>query len=100
MGVPVISFYDSINYYHPHNVSCSILKNSNLEEFIINNSSNNSNLFNIISKLLKNKKNNNDWIKSKKEIRNKFLNGYVCNKKDYLKNFENLMIKLYNEKAN
>lgn len=100
MGVPVISFYDSINYYHPHNVSCSILKNSNLEEFIINNSSNNSNLFNIISKLLKNKKNNNDWIKSKKEIRNKFLNGYVCNKKEYLKNFENLMIKLYNEKAN
>lgn len=99
MGVPVISFYDSINYYHPHNVSCSILKNSNLEEFIINNSYNNSNLFNIISNLLENK-NNTDWILLKKTIRNKFLNGYVCNKTEYLKNFENLMIKLYNKKVN
>lgn len=95
MGVPVISFYDSINYYHPHNVSCSILKNSNLKKYIVDNF-NNKNLFNIISNLLENK-NNTDWILLKQEIRNKFLNGYVCNKLEYLKNFENLMIELYND---
>ena len=94
MGVPVISFYDSINYYHPHNVSCSILKNSNLEEYIID-IKQKKNIYNIISKLLKNK-NNNDWIILKKQIRNKFLNGFVCNKKEYLLNFENLLINLYN----
>lgn len=94
MGVPVISFYDSTHYYHPHNVSCSILKNSNLEEYIID-IKQKKNIYNIISKLLKNK-NNTDWIILKKEIRNKFLNGFVCNKKEYLLKFENLLINLYN----
>ncbi len=95
MGVPVISFYDSINYYHPHNVSCSILKNSNLEEYIIDIKQKNK-IYNIISKLLHNK-NNTEWINLKKEIRNKFLNGFVCNKKEYLLNFEKLIINLYND---
>ncbi len=82
MGVPVLSIHDSTNWFHPQNVTCSILANSGLSEFIcVNNDG-------LILKLKELKKN----IPNKNSIRNSFLNGLVCDKNKYVANFEKLLV--------
>ena len=39
MGVPVLSMYDSEYFFHPQNVTCSLLENSGMKEYIFNNES-------------------------------------------------------------
>jgi tetratricopeptide (TPR) repeat protein len=83
MGVPTISKKDIINQFHVQNVTSSILINSNLENFII---TNNDEYINKISDIIKIC--DKDF---KKNIRNKFLNGFVCNKNLFINNFMNLL---------
>ena len=92
MGVPVFSVYDATYYFHPQNVSCSILKNSNLEEYIC------QNIEDLKSKI-KNLSSQSDsfFNQLKKEINHKFLNGKVCNKELYLNNLQNMFIKVYHD---
>ena len=81
MGTPVLSLYDADRLFHPMNVSCSILKNSNLTNYICNTK---DNFITKISELQKTKIN-------KQEIRHSFLNGKVCDKVEYMKNFTKLI---------
>jgi predicted O-linked N-acetylglucosamine transferase (SPINDLY family) len=96
MGVPVFSIYDSMYYFHPQNVSCSILKNSELDYYICQNEQELLEKIQIMSKKIINKENSffNDL---KKEIRNKFLKGKVCNKELYISNIQHLFTDLYNQ---
>lgn len=97
MGVPVFTYYDNINYYHPQNVTASILKNSNLNEYVytnIDDNGNNESIFKKIDNLLSDI---SIWKNFKSSIRNSFINGKVCNTQEYMKNFEDLLVKCYNE---
>jgi predicted O-linked N-acetylglucosamine transferase (SPINDLY family) len=98
MGVPVFSIYDNKFYFHPQNVSCSILKNSNLEEYIIGQDDN------IIEKINGFAEKIDDikfWDDLKNQTRSKFTSGLVCNKTEYMKNFQELIGTLFeNHKDN
>lgn len=83
MGVPVFSLYDNINYYHPQNVTASLLKNSNLQEYIFTSE---DELMEKINNLLIN--NTTFWKSLKENTRKSFLEGKVCNQDEYMKNFE------------
>lgn len=90
MGVPILSLYDSVNYFHATNVSCSILKNSDLDFYVCNNTKE------IIDKIgLLTNKPIEFWKTQKQETRNKFLNGFVCNKIEHLKNIQILFTDLF-----
>lgn len=92
MGVPVFSLYDSKYYFHPQNVTCSILKNSGMEYFICHN---------VDEMIVKIKELENKpieyWGRSKDNIRKQFLEGKVCDKKSYMTNLEGLFLNLYNK---
>lgn len=92
MGVPVFSFYDSEYYFHPQNVSCSILKNSDLEYYIVNSE---DELFQKLERLQ-----SDDLTNLKNDTRNKFLNGKVCNKNEYINNLQDLLQELFDDKKN
>jgi predicted O-linked N-acetylglucosamine transferase (SPINDLY family) len=90
MGVPVFSLYDSTYYFHAQNVSCSILKNSDLDFYVVKDEKE------LISKLVSLKeKDISFWKNLKIDTRSKFKNGKVCNKEQYLKNIKDLLLELY-----
>ena len=92
-GVPVLSLYDSVTYLHAQNVTCSILKNSGLDFYICNS------VNEIIEKIkILEEKPIEFWKTNKQNVREHFLNGKVCNKKEYVKNVQELFIKLYKHK--
>jgi predicted O-linked N-acetylglucosamine transferase (SPINDLY family) len=91
MGVPVFSLYDTEYYFHPNNVSCSILKNSDMDFYICNNI---NELYDKITKLYD--KNTEFWNNLKHDTRQQFLNGNVCNKDLYMKDITNLLQNLLN----
>jgi predicted O-linked N-acetylglucosamine transferase (SPINDLY family) len=96
MGVPVFSLYDSEYYFHPQNVSCSILQNSGLSEYVIKNR---DDIFTKISDLLQKDQEQSDYFyKLKNDIRTKFTNGLVCDKKQYMINFQTMLTSLYKER--
>jgi predicted O-linked N-acetylglucosamine transferase (SPINDLY family) len=72
MGVPVFSLYDSKYYFHPQNVTCSILKNSGMEYFMCHN------IDEMITKIkeLENKP-LEFWKENKENVRKQFLEGKV-----------------------
>lgn len=86
MGVPVFSLYDSEYYFHAQNVTCSILQASGLKEFIFNNT---QELFNKLDDL--HEKDDTFWHNLKKDTKNKFVNGKVCDQTEYIKNIEHLL---------
>lgn len=91
MGVPVFSIYDSEYYFHAQNVSCSILQNSNMTEYICNNRQE------LLDKINNLTKQSDDvyWKTLKHEVRSKFTNGLVCNKEQYMNNFQELLKSVY-----
>jgi predicted O-linked N-acetylglucosamine transferase (SPINDLY family) len=89
-GCATFSIYDSKYFFHAQNVSCSILKNSDLDFYVCNNT---EEIIDKIQILLD--KPIEFWKTQKQETRNKFLNGLVCNKSEYMKNIEELFTKLY-----
>jgi predicted O-linked N-acetylglucosamine transferase (SPINDLY family) len=92
MGTPVFSIYDSELYFHPQNVTCSILKNSDMENYICHNTDE------ILIKIKElEDKPIEFWKELKINTREQFLNGKVCNKKEYMNNLEKLFIELYNK---
>lgn len=91
MGTPVFSMYDSTTYFHPANVSCSILKNSNMEEFVFNSFDELSLKINILQN-----QPTEYWKTFKQNMRNKFITGKVCDQNEYINNIQELFVELYN----
>ena len=90
MGVPVLSMYDSTYFFHPQNVTCSLLKNSDLSEYIFNNE---QELHHKIRELQT--KPSSFWKELKTRTRLKFTTGKVCNKNEYINNLQDLFTDLY-----
>lgn len=92
MGVPVLSMYDSVYFFHPQNVTCSILKNSDLSEYIFNNE---NELYAKIEELQG--KPTVFWKELKTRTRLSFTTGKVCNKAEYMVSLHQLFTDLYNK---
>lgn len=90
MGVPVYTLYDKEYYFHAQNVTASILKNSELEEYICESK---EEMMCKIEELFG--KSDEYWNMIKQEVRAKFVGGKVCNKKEYMRNIESLLEELY-----
>ena len=82
MGVPVYTLYDDKYYFHAQNVTASILKNSGLEEYICYTK---EEMIVKINELCK--KDDVYWGGLKGSVRDKFINGRVCDKIEYMRNF-------------
>jgi predicted O-linked N-acetylglucosamine transferase (SPINDLY family) len=92
MGVAVLSLYDSEFFMHFQNVTCSILKNSDLDFYVCNSKEE------IIKKIkILEDKPIEFWKTNKENVRSKFLNGSVCNKSEYMINIQELFSELYNK---
>lgn len=92
MGVPVFSLYDSTYYFHAQNVSCSILKNSDLDFYVVNSEKELIDKINLLYQ-----KDNLFWENLKMDTRSKFQNGKVCDGDEYLKNVNELLLDLYSK---
>jgi len=90
MGVPVFSLYDSQYYFHAQNVSCSILRNSDLDFYVVDTK---EDLFEKIKVL--SGRDSNFWKGLKGDVRAKFLGGRVCDGELYIKNLQNLLTDLF-----
>ena len=95
MGVPVFSLYDSQYYFHAQNVSCSILRNSDLDFYVVQDK---EELFEKIKVL--SGRDSNFWNGLKEDVRAKFLGGRVCDKGLYMKNLQNLLTDLFTKQNN
>lgn len=84
-GTPVLTLKDTVNYFHPQNVTSSILENSDLLEYVCYNK---NDAIEKISNFIKSKK---DIQQMKSEIKSKFTNGKVCNIQLFLKNFDEII---------
>ena len=90
MGVPVFSLYDTINYFHPQNVTCSILKNSDMDFYVCETTEE------MISKIkILEEKPVEFWATLKRDIRQQFLGGRVCDKVEYMKNLQEMFVNLW-----
>jgi protein O-GlcNAc transferase len=95
MGLPVFSVYDTTHYFHPQNVTVSILKNSNLDFYICNNTNEIIEKINILQQ-----KEPSFWKTNKENIRKQFLQGKVCNQTIYMENIQKMLVDLYKEHKN
>lgn len=89
MGVPVLTLFDNVRYYHSQNVTTSLMKNSNLAQFVcysqeeyINRAINFANDFDKLGNL-------------KANVRDSFLNGHVCNYTEFVDDFQNKLFITY-----
>ena len=90
MGTPTFSLYDSDTYFHPQNVTCSILKNSGMDNYICQSTDE------ILIKIKELEDNPIEfWKELKNNTREQFMNGKVCNQTEYMKDLEGLFTQLY-----
>jgi predicted O-linked N-acetylglucosamine transferase (SPINDLY family) len=92
MGVPVFTFYDSKYYFHAQNVTASLLKNSGMDYYVVNDENELHAKINELSK-----RDTTFWESLKPSIRQQFMSGKVCNKTEYMKNIQELLTTLYNK---
>lgn len=89
MGVPVFTLWDTLHYFHPQNVTVSILKNSQLDFYVCDTTQE------IIDKIkILQGRPREFWETLKNDIRKLFIGGKVCNKKEYIENMETLLLNL------
>jgi len=89
MGVPIITLFDNKRHYHAQNVTTSLLKNSDMEEFVT------YSVEEYINKAIYYAKNLELLNSLKKDTRNKFVNGHVCNYKEFNDNFASMLLSTY-----
>lgn len=89
MGTPVLCLFDSQKQYHCQNVSSSLMINSDLKEYVTFSEEEYIEKIQYFSTHL-------DELKDlKKSVRNKFVNGPICNYKQYVNDFEDLLLNSY-----
>ena len=89
MGVPIITLFDNVRHYHSQNVTTSLLKNSDLEEYVTMSKED------YIKKAVEMSKNLTKLTNLKQEVRNKFVNGHICNYTEFTNDFEDKLLEIY-----
>jgi tetratricopeptide (TPR) repeat protein len=89
MGVPLITLFDNVRHYHSQNVTTTLLKNSNLDEFVAYSQEE------YIQKAV-DFANNIHLLKDlKQRVRSNFVNGPICNYTEFVDEFEDKIIETY-----
>lgn len=89
MGVPVLTLFDTERQYHSQNVTSSLMINANLPEYVA---------FSVDDYIEKVKywSNNLEELRDlKKTVRDKFVNGHICNYKEFVGDLEDKLIETY-----
>lgn len=89
MGVPVLTLFDGQNQFHAQNVTSSLMINSDLPEYVCLSEEDYINKVEYFSTHLEELKN------LKTSVRNKFVNGPICNYTQYVNDFEDLLLNTY-----
>lgn len=89
MGVPILTYFDNVRYYHSQNVTTSLLKNSNLSEFVAYSEQE------YIDKAISFANKASDFVNLKERVRESFVKGYVCNYSQFNDDFENKLLDTY-----
>lgn len=89
MGVPVLTLFDNVRYYHSQNVTTSLMKNSNLGNFVCYSKDE------YINKAISFAKNFDNLGELKQTVRDNFVHGHVCDYKEFVKDFENKLFITY-----
>lgn len=89
LGVPVLTLKDTVKHFHSQNVTASLMMNSDLEEYVTTSE------VEYISKAVDLSNGNINIDNLKKNVREKFFNGNVCNYSEFIDEFENKMIETY-----
>jgi len=89
MGVPVITLYDNVRHYHSQNVTSSLMKNSDLPEYVTYSQKD------YIKKAVEYANKCAELGDLKTTVRDKFVNGHVCNYQEFVDNFEDTLLTLY-----
>jgi predicted O-linked N-acetylglucosamine transferase (SPINDLY family) len=88
-GVPVLTIFDNVRHYHSQNVTTSLMKNCGLNEYVTYSK----------EEYIKQAKKFSDNLKElydlKQEVREKFVNGPICDYKGFTNEFEDKIISLY-----
>lgn len=87
MGTPVLTLFDEERQYHCQNVSSSFMYNCGMEDYIV------STKKEYIEKIKELSDQNLHSLK--KNTRDAFINGPICNHKEFTKNFEKTMLEIY-----
>lgn len=88
-GVPILTIFDNIRHYHSQNVTTSLMKNCGLDEYVT---------YSKEEYIKKAKYFSDNTLKLnnlKEEVRNKFVNGPICDYKGFTDEFEDKIISLY-----
>jgi protein O-GlcNAc transferase len=91
MGVPVLTLFDNDRHYHSQNVTSSLMKNSNLSEYI------SQNVDEYISKAVAFSKNLDLLANLKTDVRDKFTSGHVFKKEEFTHGFQSMLTQLYTQ---
>jgi predicted O-linked N-acetylglucosamine transferase (SPINDLY family) len=89
MGVPVLTLFDNVRHYHSQNVTTSLMKNSGLEGYVTYSEDE------YVEKAVLLAQNMSQLDNLKHNVRDKFVNGHVCNYKEFVNDFENMMLNTY-----
>jgi predicted O-linked N-acetylglucosamine transferase (SPINDLY family) len=89
MGVPILTCFDNIRHYHSQNVTTSLMKNSNLPEFVAYSQEE------YISKAVEYATNFSALADLKKRVRSNFVNGAICDYTGFVNEFEDQIISIY-----
>lgn len=89
MGVPILTIFDNKRHYHSQNVTSSLMKNCNLDEYVTYSQ----------DEYVKRASEFCEKIVSlntlKQTVRDKFVNGHICDYQNFTNEFENKIIDVY-----
>ena len=91
MGVPIITLFDNVRHYHAQNVTTTLLKNSDMDEYVCYSEEE------YINKAVYYANNVHKLENLKRETREKFVTGNVCDYKQFNKDFAQMLLTTYQE---
>jgi len=89
MGVPILTLFDNVRHYHSQNVTSSLMKNCGLDEYVTYSQEE------YISKAVYFANNINKLTNLKREVRDAFVNGPICNYTEFTNEFEDKLFNTY-----
>lgn len=89
MGCPILTLFDNKRHYHTQNVTSSLMKNSNLSEYVTYTENE------YVDKAIQFSKNLDKLVDLKKTVRNNFVHSPICNYKQFTNEFEDKLIHIY-----
>ena len=89
MGVPELTLFDNVRHYHSQNVTSSLMKNCGLDDYVTYSQEE------YINKAVWFANNYGKLSNLKKEVRDAFVNGPICDYKSFVNEFEDKLISTY-----